>query len=71
MNEEELELYYQTRREYERKRALYFLAQKTCGLILVGITVLSAFCLGDATISIITMPLGIYLLFTRQKVMNF
>ena len=65
------ELYYQSRRRTEKRNLRYFLAQKFCGLILIGVTVVSALYLGDATVGIITLPLGIYLLFTRQKVMQF
>jgi hypothetical protein len=74
MNEMErasFETYYATRRKAEKANLRYFLAQKLCGLILIALTVVSAIFLGDATIGIITLPLGIYLLFTRQKVMDF
>lgn len=66
-----LEAYYQSRRKAEKANLRYFLAQKMCGLILIALTIVSAICLGDATIGIILVPLGIYLLFTREKVMQF
>lgn len=65
------EAYYQNRRKAEKANLRYFLAQKLCGLIMIALTVVSAICLGDATIGIILVPLGVYLLFTRQKVMQF
>ena len=65
------EAYYATRRKAEKANLRYFLAQKLCGLILIALTVVSAICLEDATIGIILVPLGVYLLFTKEKVMQF
>lgn len=71
-NEERaFEMYYNSRRRTEKRNLRYFLAQKFCALLLIGVGIVSAIFLGDATINVITLPLGIYLLFTRQKVMNF
>ena len=71
MKDEELELYYQTRREYERKRALYFLIQRLVGILCIGISFLDATLLQDLTLGVVFVPLGLYLIFTRQKVMDF
>jgi len=68
---ESYEAYYNNRRKTEKANLRYFLAQKLCGLIMIAITIVSVICLGDATVGIVTLPLGIYLLFTRQKVMQF
>ena len=51
---------------------MYFLKQKLCGLVIVGIGILIPFVLdGDATVSVIIIPLGLFLIFTRQRVMEF
>ena len=68
---EAFDLYYQSRRKKEKANLRYFLAQKFCGFVLIGVGIVSAIFLGDATINVITLPLGVYLLFTKQKVMDF
>ena len=76
------EFMYQFEKEYERRKekirakkresALYYLKQKLSGLVLIGISILIPILMdGDATASLITMPLGLYLLFTKEKVMDF
>lgn len=61
------------RRNQRKKRdVIYFLKQRLCGLALVLIGILCPVVLGgDATVSLFTIPVGIFLLITRQKVMNF
>ena len=55
-----------------RRKFMYFLKQKLCGLIIAGLGVLIPFLLdGDATVSVIIIPLGLFLIFTRQRVMEF
>ena len=45
--------------------------QKLIGILGIILSVLSPFLLdGDATISIITLPLGVYMLFTKEKIVN-
>ena len=58
------------RREAEYKaKVLYFLKQKMMGLTMIIISILIPIvCDGDATASLITLPLGLYLLFTREEV---
>ena len=58
------------RRETEKKeRFLYFLKQKMMGIIMIIISILIPIvCDGDATASLITFPLGLYMLFTREEV---
>ena len=57
----------QKRKERERK-----LIQRISGIMLVviGIVIPNLLC-GDATFSLIALPLGIWLLFTKEKVMMF
>ena len=55
-----------------KHKLLYFLKQKLLGLVLVGFGILIPFVLdGDATVSVIIIPLGLFLIFTRQRVMEF
>ena len=50
----------------------YYLKQKLLGLASVGVAIICPLLLdGDATASIIMLPLGIYLIFTKEKVMLF
>ena len=55
-----------------KRKIMYFLKQKLCGLIIAGFGVLIPFLLdGDATASVILIPFGLFLIFTRQRVMEF
>lgn len=57
-----------------RKKAeiIYYIKQKLSGLALVSIGIIIPFVNdGDATASLIILPLGIWLLFTKEKVMIF
>ena len=58
------------RRERRRKnRRRYFLKQRLIGVALLALTMLAVKMLdGDATIALITVPLGLYLIFTGEKV---
>ena len=50
----------------------YYIKQKLSGLIMASIGIIAPILLdGDGTFSIIALPLGIYLLFTKEKVMMF
>ena len=50
----------------------YYLKQKALGLAAVGISVASPLLLdGDATISVLMLPLGIFLMVTKEKVCMF
>ena len=56
----------------KRKERLYFLKQKLLGLLMTGIGVLIPIVLdGDATGSILMIPLGLYAIFTKNKIMYF
>ena len=56
--------------ERQAKRELLYKAkQKLLGVVAIGISIASPLLLdGDATISLIMLPLGIYILFTKEKV---
>lgn len=57
--------------EHKGKRAslLYKAKQKIVGLFAIAASIVSPLLLdGDATISLIMLPLGIYMLFTKEKV---
>ena len=54
------------------KERIYYLKQKLCGVALVSIGVIIPFILdGDATVSLLLIPLGLYLIFTKNKIMYF
>ena len=56
-------------RKAKRESLLYKAKQKLLGLLGIGISIVSPLLLdGDATISVIMLPLGLYLLFTKEKV---
>ena len=56
-------------RQAKRESLLYKAKQKLIGLLAIGISIVTPLLLdGDATISVITLPLGLYLLFTKEKV---
>ena len=58
-------------RKAKRENILYYAKQKLLGLLAIGISIVTPLLLdGDATISVITLPLGLYLLFTKKKVIN-
>jgi len=52
--------------------SLYFLKQKISGAVMIGSGILIPFVMdGDATAALIIVPVGIYLLITKNKVMDF
>ena len=56
-------------RQAKRKSLLYKAKQKFIGLIAIAVSIASPILLdGDATISVIMLPLGIYMIFTKEKV---
>ena len=56
-------------RKAKRESLLYKAKQKLLGLLGIGISIVSPLLLdGDATISVIMLPLGIYMIFTKKKV---
>lgn len=60
------------RKAQRRETAIYYIKQKFMGLASIGISVASPLLLdGDATISVLMLPLGIFLMVTKEKVMMF
>lgn len=56
----------------KRAKAMYYIKQKLSGFALAAIgLVVPALNSGDATASLILLPLGIYLMLTRERVMIF
>lgn len=56
-------------RQAKREALLYYAKQKLLGVVAIGVSIASPILLdGDATISLIMLPLGIYVLFTKEKV---
>lgn len=52
----------------EKRRRLYFLKQKTVGVFLLILTIFAVKLLdGDATISLLTVPIGLMLIFSKEK----
>ena len=60
------------RRIRQRTERLYYMKQRISGAIMAAIGIITPFVLdGDATVSLIALPLGIFLMMTREKVMTF
>ena len=59
----------------QRKRkaeCTYYIKQKLSGLTMAAVGIITPILLdGDATFSLIALPVGIWLLFTKEKVMMF
>ena len=56
-------------RKAKRESLLYKAKQKLLGVVAIAASIASPLLLdGNATISVIMLPLGLYLLFTREKV---
>ena len=56
-------------RKTKRESLLHKAKQKLLGVVAIGVSIASPLLLdGDATISLIMLPLGLYLLFTKEKV---
>lgn len=73
MRNSELMTYEQWQEAERRNRAekAYYIKQKFCGLILAGAGIATALIFGDATVNIITLPVGLYAVFTKEKIMIF
>ena len=60
------------RKARKRVEAIYYIKQKLSGLTLAAIGIITPILFGgDATFSLIALPLGIWLLFTKEKIMMF
>ena len=55
-------------RQAKREALLYKAKQKLLGIVAIGVSIASPLLIQDATISVIMLPLGLYLLFTKEKV---
>ena len=63
---------YKRRTCRSRAERAYFLKQKLCGVVLAAIgIVVPIVCDGDATASLLLVPMGLFVLFTKEKVMIF
>lgn len=54
--------------EAKREEILYKAKQKLIGFVLFGLSIASPLLIQDATVSVIMFPLGLYLIFTKKKV---
>lgn len=60
------------RRIRQRTEHLYYMKQRISGMIMAAIGIMTPFLLdGDATFSIIALPIGIFLMLTKEKVIIF
>lgn len=60
------------RKARKRAEAIYYTKQKLSGLTMATIGIITPILLGgDATFSLIALPFGIWLMFTKEKVMMF
>lgn len=60
------------RRIKQRTEHLYYIKQRLSGAVMAAIGIAMPFVMdGDATFSLFALPLGIFLLLTREKVMTF
>lgn len=56
----------------KKRKVIYFIKQKICGAVMFGIGIVCPILFnGDATFSLLAVPLGIFLLVTKQQVMSF
>lgn len=60
------------RKARKRVEAIYYIKQKLSGVVFAAIGIITPILFGgDATFSLIALPLGIWLIFTKEKVMMF
>ncbi len=60
------------RRIRQRREHLYYIKQRLSGAIMIAIGIFAPFVLdGEATISLFLLPLGIFLMLTKEKVIIF
>lgn len=68
----QLLLYRRKATRRQKTERLYYIKQKLSGLTMSAIGIITPFLLdGDATFSLIALPLGLFLIFTKEKVMMF
>lgn len=60
------------RRIRQKTEHLYYMKQRLSGVMMAAIGIITPFLLdGDVTFSLVALPLGIFLLLAREKVMTF
>ena len=60
------------RKARKRAETIYYIKQKLLGLTMTAIGIITPILLdGDCTFSLFALPVGIWLLFTKEKVMMF
>ena len=59
------------RRRKQRAERLYYIKQRLSGLAMVIIGLIVPLLDGDTTVSLFALPLGIFLMMTKEKVMMF
>ena len=60
------------RKARRKAEKIYYIKQKLSGLTMAAIGIFTPFLLdGDITFSLIALPLGLFLIFTKEKVMMF
>lgn len=60
------------RKARKRAETIYYIKQKLSGLTMATVGIITPFLLeGDATFSLVALPLGIFLVLTKEKVMTF
>ena len=68
MTYEDWEREYFRRSQKAKEKIAYYLMQKILGAILVIISLIGAYAIGDGTHCVILVPLGLYLALTRERV---
>lgn len=59
------------REQLRRQRRWYFIKQKLTGIAVLAFTAFAVWLLdGDATIAVLTVPLGLYLIFSREMLIT-
>ena len=59
-------------KEETHKREVFLnkVKQKLLGILAIGMSIASPLLLGDATISVLMLPLGIYAIVTKENILN-
>ena len=70
IQKEAIETYYRKRNKQKKANRKYFIKQKLFGFLMVLFGVLVPIvCDGDATISLFIIPMALYMIFTKEKVL--
>ena len=67
----EWERIHNIRKLRRRAERAYYLKQKFSGMAITAVGIITPLAFGNATISIFTLPLGMFLILTNKKVMMF